>query len=115
MAMEATDATWVQACTLPTVDQPARLAEFDALFISALREVRREEPGWLRLRLHGGAEVEAEARDLAAREAECCSFFGFTVSRAGDEVLVDVRVPADKEVVLDGLAAQAEATLAARE
>jgi hypothetical protein len=52
MAMEATDATWVQACTLPTVDQPARLAAFDALFTSALREVRREEPGWQIGRAH---------------------------------------------------------------
>lgn len=107
---------WVpaEACTLPTADQPARLAEFDALFTSSLREVRRDEPGLLRLRLHGGAEVEATARDLTARETECCSFFGFTVSRTGDEVLVDVRVPADKEIVLDGIAAQAETALAAR-
>lgn len=103
-----------EACTLPTADQPARLAEFDRLFASSLREIRREEPGWLRMRLHGGAEVEATARDLTAREAECCSFFGFTVNRAGDEVVVDVRVPADREVVLDGLAAQAETALTAR-
>ncbi|SDP90390.1 thioredoxin family protein [Lentzea jiangxiensis] len=105
---------WVdaEACILPTTDQPIRLAEFDALFASSLRGLRREEPGWLRLHLAGGADVEAGARDLTAREAECCSFFDFTVSREGDEVIVDVRVPSDKEFVLDGLAAQAEAARA---
>ncbi|MCP2246397.1 hypothetical protein [Lentzea aerocolonigenes] len=107
---------WVDglACTLPTADQPARLAEFETLFGSSLRDVRREEPGLLRLHLLGGAAVEADARDLTAREAECCSFFDFTVNRAGDAVIVDVRVPQDKEIVLDGLAAQAQAALAAR-
>ncbi|MCG8927376.1 co-chaperone YbbN [Lentzea sp. CC55] len=102
---------WVdaRACTLPTDDQPMRLAEFEALFASSLREVRREESGWLRLRLGGGADVEAGARDLARRESDCCSFFDFAVGRDGDEVIVDVRVPSDKEAVLDGLAAQAEA------
>ncbi|SDU67099.1 thioredoxin family protein [Amycolatopsis keratiniphila] len=107
---------WVpaEACTLPSAEQPMRLAEFDELFAVSLLGVRREESDWLRLRLHGGAEVESRARDLAVREAECCSFFGFTVGRDGDQVVVDVRVPADKEVVLDGLAAQAEAALATR-
>ncbi|MEU0882478.1 thioredoxin domain-containing protein [Lentzea sp. NPDC005914] len=105
---------WVdaEACTLPAADQPMRLAEFDALFASSLRGVRREESGWLRLHLGGGADVEDGARDLASREAECCSFFDFTVSRDGDDVIIDVRVPSDKEVVLDGLAAQAEAARA---
>ncbi|WP_063747231.1 thioredoxin family protein [Saccharothrix sp. NRRL B-16314] len=104
----------VEACTLPTADQPMRLAEFEGLFTASLLVLRREESGWLRLRLDGGADVESRARDLTAREAECCAFFDFAVDRDGDQVVVDVRVPADKEVVLDGLAAQAEAVLAAR-
>src|SRR3954453_2310032 len=72
------DLAWVpaDACTLPTADRPGRLAEFEGLFAS-LRGLRREEPGWLRLRLDGGEDIEAQARDLTAREAECCTFFDF--------------------------------------
>jgi thioredoxin len=103
-----------EACTLPTVDQPTRIAEFDALFASSLQGLRREEPGWLRLRLRGGADVESRARDLTSRKAQCCTFFDFTVDRDDDEVTVDVRVPADKEMVLDGLSAQADAALTAQ-
>lgn len=37
------------ACTLPTAQQPLRLAGFDALFATALAVVRRPEPTRLRL------------------------------------------------------------------
>ncbi|MEU3642963.1 thioredoxin domain-containing protein [Lentzea sp. NPDC034063] len=113
-APSGTAPSWVPAgaCMLPTADQPARLAEFDALFTTSLHEVHRHAPGWLRLSL--SADAEDRARDLTAREAECCSFFDFTVGRDGDQVLVDVRVPEDKELVLDGLTTQAEAALAAQ-
>jgi hypothetical protein len=106
---------WVpaDACALPTAERSTRLAEFDGLFVS-LRGLRREEPGWLRLRLDDGEGVEAGARDLTAREASCCSFFDFDVHRVDGEVVVDVRVPASRVVVLDGLTAQAEAAYAAR-
>lgn len=92
------------ACTLPSADRPARVAEFDELFTS-LRALRREEPGWLRLWLAAGAE--AGARDLTARESRCCSFFDFDVRREADEVVVDIRVPADHVAVLDALEARA--------
>ncbi len=106
---------WVpaDACTLPTADRPTRLAEFDGLFAS-LQEVRREEPGWLRLRLDDGEGVEDQARDLTARESACCSFFDFDVHGGDGEVVVDVRVPDSRVVVLDGLTAQAQAAYAAR-
>jgi hypothetical protein len=96
----------VDACTLPTAEQPLRLDEFDALFTGSLRGVDRREPGRLRLHLAGTDEVEAQARDLVARESACCSFFTFDVRR-GDEVIVDVRVPGSRAEVLDGLARQA--------
>ncbi|WP_308283486.1 thioredoxin family protein [Pseudonocardia nigra] len=106
---------WVtaDACTLPTAERPTRLAEFDGLF-AWLRGLRREEPGWLRLRLDDGEGVEENARDLTAREASCCSFFDFDVHRGDGELVVDVRVPASRVIVLDGLTAQAEAAYAAR-
>jgi thioredoxin len=106
---------WVpaDACTLPTADRPTRLAEFDGLFAS-LRGLRREEPGWLRLRLDDVEGVEEQARDLTARESSCCSFFDFYVHHEVGEVVVDVRVPESRVVVLDGLTAQAEAAYVAR-
>lgn len=102
----------VDACTLPTADQPRRLEEFDGLFATSLISHRREDPLWLRLRLAGSPDVETAARDLTAREAECCSFFDFQVSREDADVVVDVRVALDKAAVLDGLVAQAAAALA---
>lgn len=99
--------TWVpDACALPTVEQPLRVAEFDTLFRSALRAVQRIEP--TRVRLVLDAEGEATARDLARRETECCSFFTFDVTPADDGQLhVDVAVPDDRREVLDALVSRA--------
>jgi hypothetical protein len=99
---------WVpQACTLPSVERPLRVAEFDALFASSLRAVRRSAPDQLRLLLD--PDVEAAARDLTARETECCSFFTFTVTPAAEGLYVDVEVPAAHVSVLDALASRAAA------
>lgn len=61
-----------------------------------------------------GQETEATARDLTARESGCCSFFTFTFARTTEHLLLDVAVPAEQTEVLDGLAARAQAVLAAR-
>ncbi|MBF6088593.1 hypothetical protein IU421_24825 [Nocardia cyriacigeorgica] len=110
MAGKLVEQAWVavDACTLPTPQQPLRLAEFDALFRDAVRGVDRVSPTRLRLVLDTGAE--ARARELAARESECCSFFTFefTAAVAGVVHLV-VGVPAARVAVLDGLAARANA------
>jgi thioredoxin len=100
-------ASWVpgEACTLPTADRPTRLAEFDELFRS-VREVDRVGPTRLRLVLNESGGVADQARDLTARESECCSFFDFDVSSDGIGVVVDVRVPDSRAVMLDGLAAR---------
>ncbi|HEY8452560.1 MAG TPA: hypothetical protein VIL54_10225 [Natronosporangium sp.] len=99
--------SWVsEACTLPTVEQPLRVAEFDALFATALRGVHRQTPTQLRLVLAGSAE--ATARELATRETECCSFFRFGFGATGDgAVAMDVAVPAAQVSVLDALATRA--------
>jgi thioredoxin len=103
---------WVttDACTLPSSDRPARLAEFEGLFES-LRGLRRPDPRWLRLRLDDAEVVEQRARDLTAREASCCPFFTFEVHREPGELVVDVRVSEDRVMVLDGLTAQAQAVV----
>jgi hypothetical protein len=69
------------ACALPTVDRPLRAAEFDSLFATAVRSLERPEPARLTLVLTGGRDLEATVLDLTARETECCSMFGFTVTR----------------------------------
>ena len=102
----------VESCTLPTVEQPMRVAEFDALFASSLLGVDRRGPGWLRLR--ADAVATSRAAELVARESECCSFFAFAIESAGPEVLIDVRVPESRREVLDGLERRARVALAAR-
>lgn len=107
---ERPDAVWtdVDACTLPTPERPLRLAEFDTLFATSVRRVDRVAPTLLRLELDGDAE--ATARDLAARESGCCSFFTFRFAASGARtVRMDVEVPAARVDVLDGLASRAEA------
>lgn len=119
----------VDACTLPTAEQFPRIAEFAALFTTALRGQERRGPGWLRLVLaadgnadgEADGDVEATVRGLIARESACCSFFDFHLTPshtdgngdgdAGeDRVLVlDVRVLDAGVDVLDGLAHQARA------
>lgn len=99
--------TWVpSACTLPSSEQPLRAAEFDELFATAVRAIER--PAAERLVLIIDAGSEGTARDLAARENECCSFFDFAFSAAdGDEVRLAVGVPAGRVDVLEALAARA--------
>jgi hypothetical protein len=103
---------WVgDMCTLPAAERPLRVAEFDGLFAAALREVRRVTPTRLRLVLAAGGGAEERARDLAARESACCSFFTFAITRRGDALWMEVGVPAAQVAVLDGLAARAAAAV----
>jgi thioredoxin len=111
---EAVGLSWapVDACTLPTAQQPLRVAEFGELFAGSLRGVDRVSATRLRLELK--ASAEAAARDLAARESDCCGFFSFTFTPAGAATVgLEVEVPANRAEVLDGLAAQASAARAA--
>ena len=98
--------SWVPTtCTLPTVEQPLRLQEFDRLLATALREQTRVSDTVLRWSLD--RTREATARDLMARESTCCSFFMFDLTVTDTNLLVDVRVPSAQVPVLDALAARA--------
>jgi hypothetical protein len=103
------DVEWVaDACTLPTAEQPLRVAEFDDLFAKYLRDVSRVTPTTLRLQLDRAAH--ATARELSARETECCSFFTFDFLATDDRnVTMEISVPAAYIGVLDALADQATA------
>lgn len=106
------DPDWVpQACTLPSAEQPLRLAEFDALFTASVRGGERVAPRHLRVTLASGGDLTESVRDLAERETQCCSFFTLTVgSPAPGVVQLDMQVPAGHVDVLDAL--EARATLA---
>lgn len=95
------------ACTLPTTEQPLRLAEFDAFFCAHVDQVRRDD-GQVVLSLTGGAEATSTAAGLAAREAECCSFFVFDLRIADDALSLTVSTRPGHAGVLAALADRAE-------
>ena len=100
MTSEALD--WApEACTLPTVEQPLREKEFAELFASSLVRVERPSPDTARLALT--PDSTARARDLAARESSCCSFFTFEILEANAESVMSISVPAGQVRVLDAL------------
>jgi hypothetical protein len=91
------------ACTLPTAERPLRVAEFDELLSKTL-QCARPRPTLLELVIPG--HDEAAARDLAARETECCAFFSFDFEPVGDDVVMHIGVPASRIDVLDALEAR---------
>jgi len=94
---------WVPAaCTLPTAEQPLRVAEFDELFADHLRSADRVGPRTLDLVLT--AESRGTVAELTARENECCSFFEFDLTDTADgEVRLRIGVAPTQVAVLDGL------------
>ena len=101
MAMNGTS-TWAsELCSLPSADRPLRLAEFDRLFAKSVRRSVRRTP--TRLDLVMAPAAEATARDLAAREAQCCSFFDFEFVSSGEDLLMQIGVPRTYTDILDAL------------
>lgn len=105
----ASDEDWVpQACTLPTVEQPLRRAEFDGLFAEDVLNVSHESPHRLRLQLRADPDAAARAAGLAVKETGCCSFFSFDLAIADGTVSLDVSVASAHTAVLAALAARVE-------
>jgi hypothetical protein len=108
----------VDACTLPTADQPLRVAEFDDLFATALRAIERPDAaGRARLVLAGGDDLAERVHRLTDAETACCSFFTFTLTPlATDEVdaadrtmlALDIEVPVARADVLEALIQRAQ-------
>ena len=94
------------ACTLPSVERPLRLAEFDALFTEAVRNVERDGDR-VRVQLVGGAGLGERVRDLAERESACCSFFTFIVETTPVGVSLEIAVPPQRRDILDALVGRA--------
>ena len=94
------------ACTLPTAERPLRMAEFDALFATAVRRVERRGSD-VRIHLTGGAGLVERVRDLTERESSCCSFFTFGIAGTDQDLTLDVSAPPARQEILDALAARA--------
>ena len=113
-------ADWVavDACTLPTADQPLRVAEFDDLFATALRAIERPDTAVrARLLLVGGEDLADRVQRLADAETACCSFFTFTLTPLttegaaaydGTVLALDIEVPITRADVLAALVQRAE-------
>jgi hypothetical protein len=104
---------WIpSSCSLPIAEQPLRVAEFDDLFATSVRAVDRVGPTTLHLSLDPGSQEQA--KELTARESDCCSFFGFELTPAdADSITLKITVPPVHTKVLDAVAARA-ANLIAR-
>jgi hypothetical protein len=100
----------IESCTLPTAEQPLRLAEFSELFAEAVRAVDRIGPAQVRLELRPDPAVAAQAADLAVRETQCCSFFTFTLTATGGRLSLDVTAPEEYAQVIEALATRAGAS-----
>jgi hypothetical protein len=110
-------APWVavDACTLPSGEQPLRVTEFDELFAASVRDIVHPPGSRTRTRLvlAGDAALPARVQRLADAETACCSFFTFTLTsldtdRAGETVVaLDIEVPAARSDVLAALVQRA--------
>jgi hypothetical protein len=106
--MEITDVTSVpEACTLPTVQRPLRMAEFDRLFALATA-ADRLSPEQVRIALPSSPQVAAQAADLVVRETRCCSFFTFSLTASAGRLHLDVTVPDTQAQVLDAILGRVE-------
>ena len=104
----------VEACTLPTVDRPLRLAEFDDLFATTLQTIETSGGTHARILLGGDAALAERTQRLADAESSCCSFFTFAVSTVENgHVAFDIEVPPAYADVLAGLVERADAALGA--
>ena len=101
---------WVpRSCTLPTAEQPIRVAEFDRFFADSV--LRTYRPARTRLDLLLAADTVPAGRDLAAREAGCCSFFAFTFDDTETGPVMHVDVPDTDTGVLDAFAERVAAAI----
>ena len=84
------------ACTLTTKEAASQLDEWGELRARA-SDVEAIDGGY---RVTLPASEEAVARDLAAREAQCCAFLTLDVAASEDDVMVTITGPADAAPVI---------------
>ncbi|HEY6397090.1 MAG TPA: hypothetical protein VIX82_06520 [Solirubrobacteraceae bacterium] len=82
------------ACTLNAAGLTARNSAWNSLATRALREHRMTSRG-VRLVFAPKPGVQAELRELARLEGECCAFAVWRVEDHGDRLVLDVSAEAD--------------------
>ena len=91
---------WIpDSCSLTPPEQSQRLIEFDDLLGSATSRARLSAEV---IRFTLRPERESEARELAERETQCCSFFDFEF-HLGPPMEMTIIVPSDHSTVLDAI------------
>ncbi len=100
------DLVTTTACTLPTVERPLRLAEFDDLFRETVVAVDRDGLS-ATLALRGVTGLRDRVVDLTNRESQCCSFFEFSVVGDDDGITLGIAVPAARVEILVALTERA--------
>lgn len=96
------------ACSLPLGEQPARVAEWDALFADAVCEIS-PTAGGVRFVVDRTVVAPAAVADLADRESQCCSFLSFTVVVGDGTLRLDVTSDRGHADVVEALTARAVA------
>lgn len=105
----AQDDGWVPAaCTMPTVEQPLRRAEFDELFSRDVISVARDSALRVTVALRPAPEVAARAARLAMAETGCCSFFTFDLTVTDGRMNLLISAASPHEDVVAALATRAE-------
>lgn len=106
------DQSWApDACTLPSAEQPLRVADFDALFRAGALRVDRAAGQELTVTLRPDPLVAAKAAELAVRETACCSFFRFDLAVADGAVTLRITAGSEHAATLDALADRARGLL----
>ena len=102
-----------EACSLNPAEQPARVAEWDALFAEGVRAVTPVSGG-VRLELAPASRRASAVADLADREAQCCEFFRFDLAIGVETLALTVRADPPHTAVVEVLAARAVARSSAK-
>ena len=88
------------ACSLMGREEQAkRAAEFREAFVHLDRT--ETIAGGFRWYFRGDYALEAQLRDLAHREHECCRFFDFRITREGSALVWETRGPQGAAAVLE--------------
>ncbi len=94
------------ACTLDPAAQPERVAEWDALFATAVRSVRPVEGG-VCVDLAPAPGRSSVVADLADREAQCCDFLVFGLTVTSSTLLLAVTTDTEHAEVVAALGRRA--------
>ena len=96
------------ACTLPTEDQPLRVAEFDDFFSHDAVGLNRLSPNQLRIEVRADPAAASRAASLAVKETGCCSFFTFELRISAGSADLVVSTAETHAAVLAALGDRAE-------